>query len=279
MSSFQQHCSKPKFQGKIPIPNGIGTYQLDDKRWLRFSMDIDEKDIIENIGIEHHGLENQIPFASRFSEAIFRKSVSEALDFDFSSIIDEFSEDENFAQLLAERETIFFPIAYFAFLLAIEDFRGDCLLGDHESGILVCRCFKVKQSEIQNYLNRNEDDSWDDLVCELKASSACGTCFHDVQDLYLKGRSLSEKDVASVQVQDQQLVKQTQKLIDIYYSFSPTLAEKLKIEITYVSAGQLDLILRRESGSLDQAQLERSLRDYLKQKLGDKVLLTLTWAF
>jgi hypothetical protein len=154
-------------------------------------LDIDKFDVINNIqyklGASDAPLWEQTFL--RLPQLLIGKKIGEAFELSPFNFFREAAcvDEEDNEGLLWSEDVPIFHLPIYLLQQAIESYRGRAPkrfeLLKTTSDNLLCRCFKVYQSQVLDFLKVNPKASELDLIDEFQVTIGCGNCANDLEDL------------------------------------------------------------------------------------------------
>jgi bacterioferritin-associated ferredoxin len=123
-------------------------------------------------------------------------------------------------------------------------------------GVLVCRCFGVRESAIINYLNEAENPTLSELTLKTKAGMGCRSCRPQLEKLFLR------QDIRKLRYYKDKPLAEWLLLVDEKLKASQLQAE-WGFEILSFKQGRVVITYTKKASQREEEEITRELQHYL----------------
>jgi len=175
----RDHFLHPRNVGEIENPDGfgeIGNITCGDA--LRLTFKLDEKGRVENIKFKTFGCGSAIASASVLTEMCKGKTLDEIKKIsnkDIAAALDGLPREKMHCSVMGQ-EALEAAIAYY-------ESGGEKSAPAVKHGRVVCTCFNVTESEIEQAIRENGLTTVEDVTNFTKAGGGCGGCHAEIEKI------------------------------------------------------------------------------------------------
>lgn len=212
----------------------------------------DSKDIVLNAG--YTGKAN--PWFSSLCYLIEGKSLTEIYKFSWKEWKSAFKEDQDFWEFFEGEEEKFFNFPLELLKVCLDIFRGREYLYE-EASPLVCRCFGIRESDILEHLQMNENPTLETLAGVSKAGMGCRSCMPQLK------RWFSPDDSKKIRhyYKDRPAADWILEIEEALARFPK--GPEWKLEVQGLRGHQVSISFDRKASQQEEESIGKELQDFL----------------
>jgi len=172
--TVKEHFLNPRNVGVIDEPDGVGEVgSLACGDALKLMFKLDESGRIADVKFQTFGCASAIASSSALTEIVKGMTVEEAekvTNRDIAEYLGGLPEQKMHCSVMGRE----------ALEAAIADYRGESHAAKQLAGEVVCTCFGVTETEIENVIRDNDLVSVEDVTNYCKAGGGCGGCTGEI---------------------------------------------------------------------------------------------------
>ncbi len=196
------------------------------------------------------------PWFSSLCEVIPGKTLDELLRFSFTNLDQIFREDQTYWELRQELgEKVFSP--FLELLKACLDVYRGRDYNYQEVSPLVCRCFGVREKDIENFLKTEKDSSLEKLAEFSKAGQGCRSCLTQLERMLLIDKGQGREKVYKNKTIAQWILD-----IDYMLSCFPAALE-WEMQVESVRQRQVIITYKKKVSQVEEEKMGIELQGFL----------------
>ena len=257
-----EHYRNPKNVGAIEDADAIGEAgSLSCGDMLKLYLKVDKNGIITDAKFQTFGCGSAVASSSILTQMVIGKHIDEARKITNKQIVDELGG-------LPPEKMHCSVMGHEALEAAIANYYNEEIV-IHTDEEIVCHCFDISKSFLENEIKNNNLKTLDDVVNYTKAGGACGRCKGKIQEIL---NSINSPQPSEKQLTKTQMIIQINNIIEKY--ISPELRKDGgDIELIDVDGNKIKVKLSGRCQACNRSQLtlthfvEATLREHIDENI------------
>lgn len=270
----REHFFNPRNAGALEEANAVGdvgSIKCGDALRLMLKIDPENERIVDAHFLTF-GCGSAIASSSALTEIIKGKTIEEALKVsnqDIADFLDGLPPEKMHCSVMGRE----------ALQAAIANYRGESWQDDHTEGALVCKCFAVEESTIEEVARANHLTTIEQVTHYTKAGGGCSACHEQIEEILTRiwGKSPVANATTTSQAPSAKpkltTVQRIRKVEEVLESLRPTLQrDRGDVELVDVQGKNIYVnLIGACAGCMMEASTLGGIQQRLCEELGELV--------